>query len=135
MLKFILYIISLLKDPKTYKWAGVGLLALAGDYGLYNYLLDIVGMDLAKLCATFVGVNISFNLNRIWTFKSNGTFFEDLKRYMALYLAAIIVNVSVNNFALRILEDIELAYIAALFVYVTIGHFGQRLWVFKNRTN
>tara|TARA_B100001173_G_C15925175_1_gene520297 strand:+ start:25 stop:411 length:387 start_codon:yes stop_codon:yes gene_type:complete len=127
--------ISLLKDPKTYKWAGVGLLALAGDYGLYNYLLDIVGMDLAKLCGTFVGVNISFNLNRIWTFKSHGTFFEDLKRYMALYLVAIIVNVSVNNLAFRILEDIDLAYIAALFVSVTIGYFGQRLWVFKNRTN
>ena len=59
--------------------------------------------------------------------------FDDLKRYLALYIIAILVNVVVNNFAFKIFQDIDLAYFIALCVSVIIGYFGQRIWVFKNR--
>jgi putative flippase GtrA len=133
MLKIIKYLIMLLKDPKTYKWGTIGVFALICDLSLYKFLLNIVDMDLAKGAATFLGVNISFHFNRIWTFKSASSYFDDLKRYLALYIIAIIVNVAVNNFVFRILQDIDTAYFISLFVSVIIGYFGQRLWVFKNR--
>ena len=133
MLKIIRYIIMLLKDQKTYKWAAIGILALICDYLLYNFLLDKIGMDMAKAASTFLGVNISFHFNRLWTFKSESAYFDDLKRYLALYVVAILVNVVVNNFAFKVVQDIDLAYFIALFVSVIIGYFGQRLWVFKNR--
>lgn len=123
----------LLKDPKTYKWGTIGIFALICDYWLYNFLLDKIGMDIAKAASTFLGVNISFHFNRLWTFKSESAYFEDLKRYLALYVVAILVNVVVNNFAFKVVQDIDLAYFIALFVSVIIGYFGQRLWVFKNR--
>ncbi len=133
MLKIVRYIIMLLKDPKTYKWGTIGIFALICDYWLYNFLLDKIGMDIAKAASTFLGVNISFHFNRLWTFKSESAYFEDLKRYLALYVVAILVNVVVNNFAFKVVQDIDLAYFIALFVSVIIGYFGQRLWVFKNR--
>jgi len=133
MLKIVRYIIMLLKDPKTYKWGTIGLFALICDYWLYNFLLDKIGMDIAKAASTFLGVNISFHFNRLWTFKSESAYFDDLKRYLALYVVAILVNVVVNNFAFKVVQDIDLAYFIALFVSVIIGYFGQRLWVFKNR--
>ena len=121
------------KDPKTYKWASIGLLALVCDLSLYKYLLAKIDMDAAKAASTFLGVNISFHFNRLWTFKSIGRYFDDLKRYLALYIIAILVNVLVNNFAFKIFQDIDLAYFIALCVSVIIGYFGQRIWVFKNR--
>ncbi|MBT6795540.1 hypothetical protein HOA97_01230 [bacterium] len=133
MLKIVRYIIMLLKDPKTYKWGTIGIFALICDYWLYNFLLDKIGMDMAKAASTFLGVNISFHFNRLWTFKSESAYFDDLKRYLALYVVAILVNVVVNNFAFKVVQDIDLAYFIALFVSVIIGYFGQRLWVFKNR--
>jgi len=133
MLKIVKYIIMLLKDPKTYKWGTIGIFALICDYWLYNFLLDKIGMDIAKAASTFLGVNISFHFNRLWTFKSKSAYFDDLKRYLALYVVAILVNVVVNNFAFKVVQDIDLAYFIALFVSVIIGYFGQRLWVFKNR--
>jgi len=133
MLKIVKYILMLLKDPKTYKWGTIGLFALICDYWLYNFLLDKIGMDIAKAASTFLGVNISFHFNRLWTFKSKSAYFDDLKRYLALYVVAILVNVVVNNFAFKVVQDIDLAYFIALFVSVIIGYFGQRLWVFKNR--
>ncbi|MDC0897319.1 GtrA family protein [Desulfobacterota bacterium] len=133
MLKIVRYIIMLLKDPKTYKWGTIGIFALICDYWLYNFLLDKIGMDIAKAASTFLGVNISFHFNRLWTFKSESAYFDDLKRYLALYVVAILVNVVVNNFAFKVVQDIDLAYFIALFVSVIIGYFGQRLWVFKNR--
>mgnify|MGYP000660215032 CR=1 FL=1 len=133
MLKIVRYIIMLLKDPKTYKWGTIGIFALICDYWLYNFLLDKIGMDIAKAASTFLGVNISFHFNRLWTFKSKSAYFDDLKRYLALYVVAILVNVVVNNFAFKVVQDIDLAYFIALFVSVIIGYFGQRLWVFKNR--
>tara|TARA_B100001175_G_C19496908_1_gene635848 strand:+ start:223 stop:630 length:408 start_codon:yes stop_codon:yes gene_type:complete len=133
MLKIVRYILMLLKDPKTYKWGTIGLFALICDYWLYNFLLDKIGMDIAKAASTFLGVNISFHFNRLWTFKSESAYFDDLKRYLALYVVAILVNVVVNNFAFKVVQDIDLAYFIALFVSVIIGYFGQRLWVFKNR--
>tara|TARA_B100001996_G_C18516713_1_gene537668 strand:- start:390 stop:797 length:408 start_codon:yes stop_codon:yes gene_type:complete len=133
MLKIIQYIIMLIKDPKTYKWATVGIFALICDYNLYKFLLTKIDMDIAKGISTFLGVNISFHFNRLWTFQSIGSYFDDLKRYIALYVIAISVNVIVNNIAYKIFDDINLAFFIALFVAVTIGYFGQRLWVFKNR--
>ena len=92
------------KDPKTYKWASIGLLALVCDLSLYKYLLPKIDMDAAKAASTFLGVNISFHFNRLWTFKSIGRYFDDLKRYLALYIIAILVNVVGNNFAFKVLE-------------------------------
>ena len=111
----------------------IGLFALYCDYSIYNFLLTLIDMDLAKGASTFVGVNISFHLNRVWTFKSKARYFDDLKRYIALYTLTIAVNVYTNKVAYMILEDINAAYFIALFISVTIGYFGQRLWVFKNR--
>ncbi len=133
MLKIIQYVIMLLKDRKTYKWATIGIFALVCDLSLYKFLLSKIDMDLAKAASTFLGVNISFHFNRLWTFKSIGSYFDDLKRYIALYFIAILVNVFVNNISYKILNDINQAYFVALFVSVIIGYFGQRLWVFKNR--
>ena len=133
MAKFLQYIYSLLKDIKTYKWGTIGIFALLCDYSTYNFLLSIIDMDYAKAASTFVGVNISFHFNRLWTFQSKAKYFDDLKRYLALYIIAILVNVVVNNFAFKIVQDIDLAYFIALCVSVIIGYFGQRLWVFKNR--
>ena len=135
MTAFFKYIYYLLKDIKTYKWATIGLFALYCDYSIYNFLLTLIDMDLAKGASTFVGVNISFHLNRVWTFKSKARYFDDLKRYIALYTLTIAVNVYTNKVAYMILEDINAAYFIALFISVTIGFFGQRLWVFKNRLN
>ena len=133
MLKIIKYFLMLSKDPKTYKWASIGILALICDLSLYKFLLTKIDMDIAKAASTFLGVNISFHFNRLWTFKSVASYFDDLKRYIALYIVAILVNVVVNNFAFKIVDVIDLAYFIALFVSVIIGYFGQRLWVFKNR--
>ncbi|MEE2975543.1 MAG: GtrA family protein [Thermodesulfobacteriota bacterium] len=133
MAKFLQYLYSLLKDIKTYKWGTIGLFALLCDYSTYNFLLSIIDMDYAKAASTFVGVNISFHFNRLWTFQSKAKYFDDLKRYLALYSLTIAVNVYANKVSYMILEDINTAYLIALFISVTIGYFGQRLWVFKNR--
>jgi len=92
-------------------------------------------MDIAKGLSTLLGLNISFNLNRLWTFKSNSSFVDDLKRYVVLYTIALTVNVVANNLAYKSFQNINDAYLTALFLSVSVGYFGQRLWVFKNRLN
>ena len=131
MLKIIKYLIMLLKDPKTYKWGTIGVFALICDLSLYKFLLNIVDMDLAKGAATFLGVNISFHFNRIWTFKSASSYFDDLKRYLALYIIAILVNVAVNNFVFSILQNIKY-YLDEFKKDFQPMKFGQRLWVFPS---
>ena len=80
-------------------------------------------MDYAKAASTFVGVNISFHFNRLWTFQSKAKYFDDLKRYLALYSLTIAVNVYANKVSYMILEDINTAYLIALFISVTITSF------------
>jgi putative flippase GtrA len=85
----------------------------------------------ANVLGYIVGFSVSFWLNRLWTFESNGKIADVLPRYAAVVAAAFLVNltivgVSTGYFAF----NPYLSQIAGVIAYTTLSFTWCRVYVF-----
>lgn len=114
----------------------VGILAFATDMFFY-----IVGLRFglqnfqAKAISFVLGMNLSFLLNRAFTFRTGETRFGKIK-FVVVYSASLAVNVLMNSFLLmKLAQDSQfskfLAFFAASATAIVINFVGMRYVVFK----
>ena len=114
----------------------VGLLAFATDIFFY-----LVGLSFglpnfeAKAISFFLGMNLSFFLNRAFTFRRSETRFGKVK-FISVYMSSLAVNVSMNSFlVIKLAQDNQfskpLAFFAASASAIVINFIGMRYIVFK----
>lgn len=132
------------------KFGLIGFLAVFVDLGVYYVLLnsfpdslrdaiypEAVAKTISFMCGTFV----TYNLNKIWTWrkrdKSNTRFFK----FMALYGTSMLVNVAANTFLLYVVHEYKhiidlpykylIAFVGATGTSALLNFTGQKVWVFK----
>tara|TARA_B100000131_G_scaffold182673_1_gene176182 strand:- start:108 stop:509 length:402 start_codon:yes stop_codon:yes gene_type:complete len=133
MIKKIYYfILENLFDIKAYKWFLCGATSSTCDYFLYTFLIDYIQLDFAKFLGVLLGMQISYFLNRIWTFNSKLKVKPELKRFILLYSLCLLINVVINNIAYGLSRNITLSFMITLFITALIGFIGQKYWVFRN---
>ena len=112
----------------------VGIISNGLCYGFFLALLwsSLAHYVQAMTAAYFLGVILSFFLNKVFTFEHEGRFMSALVRFVALYLSGYLINL----WLLRFLVD-SLSWgaaVAQLLVIVTLAvyfFFMQRLIVFR----
>jgi len=130
--KIYYFILENLFDIKAYKWFLCGVTSSTCDYFLYTFLINHIQLDLSKLLGVLLGMQISYLLNRIWTFQSKLKVKPELKKFILLYSLCLFINVAINNIAYGLSKNITLSFIITLFVTALIGFIGQKYWVFRN---
>lgn len=118
--------------------SGVG--ATLVDLGTYLALVHLVfggdGHDTAKTLSFVVGTCVAFLLNKFWTFESKGWEAGQAARFVALYLASMGLNVTVNHTLLDRLGEAGwatgVAFVGATGCSMVTNFIGQRWWVFRH---
>lgn len=124
------------------RFLAVGATTVAIDFVVYQ-ALHLVGvpLDPAKALSFVVATVCAYLLNRAFTFRAAGGA-HVVTRFVVLYSAALVVNVSVNALVLALLVDrgtdpgpaaVVAAFLAAQVVSSTMNFAGMRLWVFASR--
>ena len=114
----------------------VGLLAFSTDIFFY-----VVGLSFglqnfqAKAISFILGMNLSFFLNRAFTFRTRETQFGKVK-FVSLYTFSLLVNVSINSIlVMKLTQNSQfskvLAFFAASATAIVINFVGMRYIVFK----
>jgi putative flippase GtrA len=132
------------------KFGLIGFLAVFVDMGVYYLLLnsfpesmkdasypEVVAKSVSFMCGTFV----TYNLNKIWTWRKRDKSRTRFIKFMALYGLSMLVNVAVNTFLLFMLHKYKdiidlpnkylIAFVGATGTSAMLNFAGQKIWVFK----
>jgi len=136
------------------KFGLIGFLAVFVDMGVYYVLLnsfpdslreviypEAVAKSVSFMCGTFV----TYNLNKIWTWRKRDSSNSRFVKFMLLYGLSMLVNVAVNTFLLFVLHEYKdiidlpnkyfIAFVGATGTSAMLNFVGQKIWVFKNKND
>jgi putative flippase GtrA len=111
-----------------------GVVGIANNVTIYLlFLLLLKGFGVSPLVAMTVsfvtGVLTSYLLNRSWTFEHAGSR-AAFQRYVALYVAAYVVNWMLLSAALHYGLSAALSQLAIIAIIASSTYVLQRIWVF-----
>jgi putative flippase GtrA len=117
---------------ETMKFIVGGSSAVLTDFATY-YLLLYLGVYVAYAkCVSYVlGAIVGFVINKIWTFESKKFKFEEVWKYVVLYLVSALANTLVNQFILYIVSVKIIAFLVATGFSTIVNFLGQKFIVFK----
>jgi putative flippase GtrA len=113
-----------------------GMVGLLVNLGLYAAYLGMVGLHVAvkvaMSCTYACGVVLSFVLNRRWSFASTGPLGGEAWRYLVVYLAGYLLNLSALALFVDALGLAHQAVQGAMMFIIAALVFGlQKYWVFR----
>lgn len=149
-------------SSKTYialtKFGIVGGLSFFLDLSVYYGLSQFIPTYIAKSVAIVLATILNYQLNKAWTWGQKDRNNERFMKYIMLYALSGTMNVLSNEFFLMILPNAELvlhvdfpqetlnfpifavkidkffAVIFATLVGMVVNFLGQKLWVFKEKS-
>ena len=89
-----------------------GLLAVTVDFIVYFAVSQYLPMNLSKGISFCSGMLVTYNLNKFWTWRQKDKDNKRLLLFSLLYLIAMIINISANQYAYELLPNFE--FIASL---------------------
>lgn len=119
------------------KFAVVGAATVAVDFLIYRSLLhfDFATTNVAKAAGFVAGLVFAYFANRFCTFASHTQAPGSVRRFLALYILTLMLNVAVNAAVLRQLHDIrfaiQYAFLAATGMSACLNFLGMKYFVFK----
>lgn len=117
---------------ETMKFLVGGTSAVFTDLFSY-YLLLYLGLYMAYAkCTSYVlGAIVGFLINKIWTFGSKKFRFDEVWKYVILYLVSAVANALVNQSVFFVVEVKIVAFLAATGFSTIMNFLGQKFIVFK----
>ncbi len=120
------------------RFAAVGLLntliGVAAIYALMYFWRS--GPVAANFFGYLIGLAVSFSLNRLWTFKSERAFANDLPKYLLVAGAAYLTNAGIVSAAVTwSTVNPYLAQLLGVSVYTSLFFLGCRMFVFAAPAN
>ncbi len=115
----------------------VGASTVLFDFIIYRGLIEfqVMAVDMAKATGFLFGTLFAYFANRFWTFGQKSHAPGSAWRFSALYASTLGANVLINELALKLLDDIaiafQLAFILATGVSASLNFLGMKLFVFK----
>jgi putative flippase GtrA len=89
-----------------------GLLAVSVDFFVYFAVSQYMPMNLSKGISFCSGMLVTYNLNKYWTWRQNDKDNKRLLLFSLLYLVAMVINITANQYAYNLLPNNE--FIASL---------------------
>ncbi|PIQ67454.1 hypothetical protein COY25_02765 [Candidatus Uhrbacteria bacterium CG_4_10_14_0_2_um_filter_41_7] len=136
-------LIKLLKNPRVQhhgnrfaKFVTVGLVSACFDLGILTFLVEVFSFNLyfANSISFFVAVNVSYNLNKNWTFNSVST---SKPRQIYKFFTIAIIGFMFNQTSLFILTNLGIWYVFAKIMMVSMvaiwNYSANYLWTFSTR--
>ncbi len=135
-----------------------GLAAVAVDFVVYFALSQYLDINLSKGLSFCSGMLVTYNLNKYWTWRQTDKNNKRLALFGALYLVAMVINITANNFLFEAIPTNEFicsirdssnqvndlitvkidkifAFIFATGLSATFTFLGQKYWLFKSDDN
>lgn len=138
------------------KFVLAGITAVFCDLLVYYILSSFLPTDLSKALGFVSGTFVTYNLNKYWTWRQSDKNTKRLLNFLLLYGISLVVNVSINSYALQLIPDYEIvlnlrfandslrhlfsvkadkitAFVIATVFSSVVNFLGQKYWVFKDR--
>lgn len=117
---------------ETMKFLVGGSSAVLTDFVSY-YLLLYLGLYIAyaKCTSYILGAIVGFLINKIWTFESKKFRFDEVWKYIILYLVSAIANTLVNQVVFFVVGVKIVAFLVATGCSTIMNFLGQKFIVFK----
>ena len=117
---------------ETMKFIVGGASAVLTDFTTYYLMLYLgVYVAYAKCISYILGAIVGFVINKIWTFESKKFKFEEVWKYVILYLVSALTNTLVNQFVLYLIGIKLIAFLVATGFSTIMNFLGQKFIVFK----
>ena len=110
----------------------VGGLSTIIDYGIYMLLSQYFLIELSKGISMMAASVFSYGVNKRFTFKNyEHTTSKYIVRFYVVFLANLIINMTVNTVVYRVTHLKTLAFIFATCAGMTVNYMGQKFFVFR----
>lgn len=135
------------------KFGIIGVLAVLTDLVCYYLLLGVFPEKLfsfitnevsAKTISFICGAVVTYNLNKLWTWRKKDSSKVRFAKFMVLYIASLAVNVATNSGLLFVLYKYQklvdlpfkylIAFVGATGLSAAMNFLGQKFWVFHHKT-
>jgi putative flippase GtrA len=124
-----------MKELKQFtKFAAVGLLSTALNYGLFFYSYNLIRLDyiIASALGYIFGLIFGYLLNRNWTYQHRDKHSQTIYKYLTVYIGSLLLGlialkILVNNYGF----DANLANILVIGLSTITNFSGTKFWVFK----
>lgn len=116
-----------------FMYAAVGLIATSVHFSVLLVLVELLTVEevLASAAAFAVAALTSYQLNRIWSFRSRRRHRTALPRYIVVALSGLLLNVVIMRIGLYVLNVWYVAAQTAVFIVVPLTTFVlNSVWTF-----
>jgi len=104
------------------------------DLLTYMLLVNYFPMELAKAMGMIIASLFSYIANKLFTFKNKEkTDLSYLVRFYLVFIANLVVNVSINSFVYWMTDVKMIAFVAATAAGMVVNFCGQYLFVFNQK--
>lgn len=107
-----------------------GFTAFCMDCVAYFMLMAFLASLPAKAISFVMGSCVAYFCNKYWTFRKPMRSWEEVGRFVLLYLVTITANVGVNYMLLEATGAFLFSYLTAASVSTVLNYMGQKWWVF-----
>ncbi len=117
------------------KYATIGLFNTFIGYGII-FILFYFGIfpELSNFIGYFIGFFVSYFLNKKYNFKSKNEHKKDFPKFILSMIIAYLLNLLILIICYRFLGmNVYLSQILAGFVYMIVGYFLSKIWVFESK--
>tara|TARA_B100000524_G_C23437804_1_gene294019 strand:+ start:165 stop:563 length:399 start_codon:yes stop_codon:yes gene_type:complete len=111
-------------SKKTYeltRYFIVGLSTIFVDFFIYKLLVNFFIIDISKAFSFLTGSLWSYQLNRLWTFKTGKPNLSQFIKYLVIHISSLFLNVIINSLLIKLLPihligRLNMAFIFSTFV-------------------
>ena len=126
-----------------------GVCAVATDMLFYYMLSNFLEVSVSKGISFLLGTITAYLMNKYYTFGQKDKNAKEVLKFITLYLASLLLNISVNKSSLAVLplplkyvhflnnyQSIKLfAFLFATGASTVVNFLGQKFWVFNKKGN
>ena len=125
------------KNKELLKYIFVGLSTVLIDFLIYKFLIKFIIIYLAKTISFLSGTFFSYQLNRIWTFKSGKKTLSQFIKYLIIHITSLVLNVFINSLLLNTFSknyflSYEVSFLIATLTSATYNFLFIKIFIFNN---
>ena len=117
-----------------FRFCSVGVLNSVIGYAIIFGCMYLIGLSpvLSNILGYSTGLTLSFLLNRLYTFRSNGNARQELIGFLGVFVIAYLSNLGTLKWLLNLNTNEAVSQVAAGMIYVGISFILNKIFVFKN---